>query len=72
MKQIALQCSLNAIITSDILCWAILVAGTDAEVPGAGSRGRLYFVGWHLVLVGPQYGTCFISFFRRPELWSGS
>lgn len=32
-----------------------------AKIPGARLSERLTFVQWHLIFVGPQYGTCFIA-----------
>ena len=32
-----------------------------AQIQGARSRGGLNFVRWRRILVGPQYGTCFVS-----------
>jgi hypothetical protein len=32
------------------------------------SPGRLNFVQWHLILVGAQYGTCFVSSFGSPTI----
>jgi hypothetical protein len=29
------------------------------------------FVRWHLIFVGHQYGTCFVSPFWRLEFWAG-
>ena len=35
------------------------------------SPGWLHFVRWHLMFVGPHYGTCCMWLLRRPELWVG-
>jgi hypothetical protein len=35
------------------------------------SPGRLHFVRWYLIFVGPHYGTCCVWLLRRPELWGG-
>jgi hypothetical protein len=48
---------------------AFCILSSDAQIPGARSPLRLYFVLWRLVIVGPQYGTCFTLLFRRLDVW---
>ena len=43
-----------------------------AEIPEARSTGRLNFVRWRPVFVGPQYGTCFTSSIWRLEFSGGA
>ena len=38
-----------------------------AQIPGAMSMERLNFVRWHLIFLGPQYGTSMMSPFWRLE-----
>jgi hypothetical protein len=41
------------------------------RIPAARSPGRLNFVRWCLIFVGPQYGTCFMSLLWHLEFWRG-
>lgn len=40
-----------------------------AQIPCTRLAWRLNFVWWHLVVMGPQYGTCFTSSFWRLKFW---
>ena len=40
-----------------------------AQIPCTRSAWRLNFVRWHLVVMGPQYGTCFTSSFWCLKFW---
>jgi hypothetical protein len=40
-----------------------------AQIPCTRLAWRLKFVRWHLVVMGPQYGTCFTSSFWRLKFW---
>jgi len=42
------------------------------QILEARSNGRLNFVRWRPVFVGPQYGTCFTSSIWRLEFSSGA
>jgi hypothetical protein len=39
-----------------------------AQILGTRSPGQLNFVCWHLICLGPEYGTCFIKQFQHLEL----
>jgi hypothetical protein len=43
-----------------------------AQIAGTRSLGRLNYVRWRVIFVGPQYEICFVSPFWRLELCSGS
>ena len=48
-----------------VSCKFSILKTRGAQVPGAGSHGRLDFVQWHLMLVGSVVGSNFIS----REVW---
>ena len=41
-------------------------------IPGSRSLGRLNFVRWRLILLGPLYGIYFMPHSWRPEFWGDS
>jgi hypothetical protein len=49
----------------------ICIYSRAAQVLGARWRGQLNILWWHLIFVGPWYGTCFRSPFCHLEFWSG-
>ena len=46
----------------------LLLCTKGAQIPGARPLGGVNFVRWPQIFVGPQYGTCFKSPFRRLEI----
>jgi len=43
----------------------------DTQILGTRSQWQLNCVQWHVIFVGPQYGTCFMSPFWCLEFWGG-
>ena len=52
-------------------CYRVSCLWFQSWVHKPRSPGWLLFVRWHLMFVGPHYGTCCMSILRRPELWVG-
>ena len=52
-------------------CYRVSCRWFQSGVHKPRSPGRLQFVRWRLIFVGPHYGTCCMSLLRRPELWGG-
>jgi hypothetical protein len=53
---------------SQISCFILVWCATATQPPGTRSPGRLNFVRWRLVFVGPQCVTGSVSHLRLPEL----
>jgi hypothetical protein len=53
-------------------CLHLDYQGQTCTNPDAGLPGRLNFVWWRLIILGPQSGTCFVSLSWHLEFWCGS
>jgi len=71
-NNIRILCSCSSLLSSHgvTMFWKNLPQLTRTQIPVGRSLGGWKFASWHLIFVGPQYGTCFMSPFWRLEFWS--